>query len=271
VIVARCVAAAPARPAPAELGGRHQTPLLRAAQGGDQVACEQLVGEFMPLIVRAARNYSRSEGLQTEELVQEGVVGLLIALERYDPELGFPFWAYASWWVRRRMQRLVAELCLPLVLSDRAFRQLADIGYARREHEQANRSSPSAVELAARTGYSREQIDSLMCVALPQRSLDEPLARDGDAAGTVGSSLADAAAEDRFEEVDRQSEREALRSRPNDLCERERDVLRARYGFDGRARTLREIGSELGLSAERVRQIQQVALTKLALAGSVVL
>src|SRR4029079_1781193 len=111
---------------------RHQTPLLRAAQGGDQVACEQLVGEFMPLIVRAARNYSRSEGLQTEELVQEGVVGWLIALERYDPELGFPFWAYASWWVRRRMQRLVGGMCLPLLPSDTAFRQAARIRHVRR-------------------------------------------------------------------------------------------------------------------------------------------
>ena len=268
--MARCVAAALARPAPAELGGRRQTPLLLAAQRGDHGAREQLVGEFMPLVARAARNYSGSAGLQTEELVQEGVVGLLIALERYDPQLGYPFWSYASWWVRRRMQRLVAELCLPLVLSDRAFRQLADIGYARREHEQANRGAMSANELVARTGYSREQIDSLTCVALPQRSLDEPLVRDGDTAGTVGSSLADRAAEDRYEEVDRRSERDALRSRSNGLCDRERHVLRARYGFDGRAQTLREIGSELGLSAERVRQIQQAALAKLALAGSAV-
>jgi RNA polymerase sigma factor (sigma-70 family) len=268
--VTRCVAAALARPPPNGFGGRRQTPLLRAAQRGDHAAREQLVGEFMPLIARVARTYSGSAGLHTEELVQEGVVGLLIALERYDPELGPPFWAYASWWVRRRMQRLVAELCLPLVLSDRAFRQLADIGYARREHEQARRSAPSADELAARTGYSREQIDSLTCVALSPRSLDEPSARDGEAAGTIGSSLADAGAEDRYEEVDRRSERDALRSRANGLCAQERTVLRARYGFDGPARTLRDIGSELGLSAERIRQIQQAALTKLALAGSAV-
>ena len=155
--MARCVAAALARPAPAELGGRRQTPLLLAAQRGDHGAREQLVGEFMPLIARAARNYSGSAGLQTEELVQEGVVGLLIALERYDPQLGYPFWSYASWWVRRRMQRLVAELCLPLVLSDRAFRQLADIGYARREHEQANRGAcrRTSSSLARATAGSR--------------------------------------------------------------------------------------------------------------------
>jgi RNA polymerase sigma factor (sigma-70 family) len=269
--VTRCVAAALVRPSPTGFGGRRRTPLLRAAQRGDHAAREQLVGEYLPLIARAARNYSGSAGLQTEELVQEGVVGLLIALERYDPELGAPFWAYASWWVRRRMQRLVAELCLPLILSDRAFRQLADVAHARREHERAHRCVPSADELAARTGYSREQVDSLTCVALPQRSLDEPLARDGDGAGTLGAALADVAAEDRYEEVERRSERDSLRSRSNGLCDQERTVLRARYGFDGPARTLRDIGSELGLSAERVRQIQQVALAKLALAGSAVL
>jgi RNA polymerase sigma factor (sigma-70 family) len=266
--VARCVVAAHSRAAPAELGGRRQTGLLRAARCGEPAAREQLVDEFMPLIARAARSYAGSAGVETEELVQEGVVGLLIALERYDLDLGTPFWAYASWWVRRTMQRLVADLCLPLVLSDRAFRQLADVGQARRDHEQHHHCRPSAGELSARTGYSQEQIDSLTCVALPQRSLDEPLAHGGDATGTLGGLLADPGGEDRYEEVDCRSECEVLRSRPNGLCDREREVLRARYGFDGPARTLREVGDELELSAERVRQIQQEALEKLQLAGS---
>jgi RNA polymerase primary sigma factor len=266
--VASSVVAALSRSAPAELGGRRQTRLVRAARDGEPSAREQLVGEFLPLITRVARSYSGAAGLQTEELVQEGVVGLLIALERFDPELGTPFWAYASWWVRRSMQRLVADLSLPLVLSDRAFRQLADIGHARHDHELDNHCRPSAGQLAARTGYSKEQIDSLTCVALPQRSLDEPLAAGVDGTGTLGALLADPRGEDRYDEVDRRSESDILRSQPNDLCDRERVVLRARYGFDGPARTLREVGDQLELSAERVRQIQEEALDKLQAAGS---
>lgn len=244
---------------------------VRAAQHGDREAREQLLEDFLPLIRRVARTYSGSAALDLEELVQEGVVGLLTALERYDPDLGPPFWAYASWWVRRTMQRLVADLTLPVVLSDRALRQLASVKHARQDHEQAYHCEPSTDEIATTTGYTQDQLDSLMCAELSPRSLDERLQSDDGAAGTLGELLADPVAEDGYDTVERELEADALRHRPNDLGERERAVLRARYGFDGPARTLHEVGDELHLSAERVRQIQEQALDKLQLAGSTVL
>jgi RNA polymerase sigma factor (sigma-70 family) len=270
VLLIRC-GTADARPTLTEREAERQRSTVRAAQRGDATARRQLLEDFLPLVRRIARNYSGAAALDLDELVQEGVVGLLTALERYDPDLGPPFWAYASWWVRRMMQRLVADLTLPVVLSDRALRQLASVKHARQDHQQAHHCEPSSGEIADTTGYTHEQLDSLMCAELSPRSLDEQLQGDDGAAGTLGELLADPHAEDGYDTVDRELYADVLRHQPNDLCERERAVLRARYGFDGRVKTLHEVGEDLELSAERVRQIQEHALDKLQVAGSTVL
>jgi RNA polymerase sigma factor (sigma-70 family) len=241
------------------------------AQAGDTAARQRVLDDFLPLIRRVARNYAGVTALATDELVQEGVVGLFTALERYDLALGVPFWAYASWWVRRRMQRLVAELTLPVVLSDRAMRQLAYVKHARQDFERTHHCEPSDSELAERTGYTHDQLDSLACVELVSRSLEEQLQGDDGGAGTLGDLFADPRGQEDYDTVDRELEADALRLRPNELGDRERVVLRARYGFDGPPQTLQAVGSRLDLTAERVRQIQEHALEMLRLAGSTVL
>jgi DNA-directed RNA polymerase sigma subunit (sigma70/sigma32) len=121
--------------------------ILRAKAGGPRDR-EELVTWFAPMIAGVARAYRRSAAVDREELMQEGVVGLLRALERYEPGRGVPFWAYAVWWVRQAMQQVVSELSRPMVLSDRALRQLARIKDAQRRFEQAHRYEPSPSELA---------------------------------------------------------------------------------------------------------------------------
>src|SRR3954470_3564538 len=127
----------------AERGGGHWrlTPaderrLVLAAKRGDEPCRAELVEAFMPLIASVARAYRGSPSVERRELMQEGVVGLLQALERYDLSRGTPFWAYASWWVRQAMQQIVAQLTRPMVLSDRALRQLARVRNAERGHLQ---------------------------------------------------------------------------------------------------------------------------------------
>jgi RNA polymerase sigma factor (sigma-70 family) len=115
--------------------------LVQAAKGGDRQAREQLVEAFLPLIAGVARVYRSSGGIKRTELMQEGVVGLLRALERYDPGLEVPFWGYATWWVRQAMQQLVAELTRPMVLSDRALRQLSQLKRAHGEFVQEQGAS----------------------------------------------------------------------------------------------------------------------------------
>ena len=256
---------------PAKCEGGSQRLSVRAAQRGDLDARQQVLDDFLPLVERVARSYAGVTSLEREELVQEGVVGLFTALERFDLALGVPFWAYASWWVRRMMQRLVAELTLPVVLSDRAMRQLAAVKHARQDHEQACHRQASSEELVERTGYPHDLLDSLMCVELCPRSLEEQLQGEDGAAGTLADLFPDPQAEDSYDVVERELDADALRHMPNDLDDRERAVLRARYGFDGAPQTLQAVGNEIHLTAERVRQIQQHALETLRAAGSTVL
>jgi len=242
--------------------------LVLAAEGGDANARYQLVEAFMPLIASVARIYRSSRAVDRVELMQEGVVGLLSALERYDPTRGTPFWAYASWWVRQAMQQLVSELTRPVVLSDRALRQLARVKDARREFLQAHCCDPSSAALAESTGLTRDQVDNLLAVERAPRGLEEPVGDDDGTDALFGELLADPFAEDAYERVDRRLEVEELRDLPSVLCEREQTILRARFGLDGRSQTLREIADSLGLSAERVRQIEERALEKLRIAAS---
>jgi len=238
--------------------------LIAAAQGGDRAARGRLVEAYMPVIATVARVYRDSARVDRVELLQEGVVGLLRALERYDLERGVPFWGYAAFWVRQAMQQLVAELTRPLVLSDRALRQLARIKDAHRDALQSSGREPGRDELAASTGLTGEQIDSLLAAERPARSTDETIVgRDG-AVGAFGDLLADPLAEDEYERVLEVIEVQQLLALLATLSDRERDIVRARYGLDGPEQSLREIGARLGLSAERVRQIEQRALGKLA-------
>src|SRR5688500_20356844 len=107
--------------------------------------------------------------------MQEGVVGLLRALGRYDLEQGTPFWAYASWWVRQAMQQLVSELSRPVVLSDRAARYLARLKTAHAEAIQSTGREPSRADLAERTGLTLDQVDDLLAAERAPRSLEQPV------------------------------------------------------------------------------------------------
>jgi RNA polymerase primary sigma factor len=250
-------------------GGRQRiTParerkLVLAAKGRDPRARSELVECFEPFIASVARIYRGSPSVDRTELMQEGVVGLLTALERYDPSLGTPFWAYASWWVRQSMQRLVAELGRPVVLSDRALRQLARVKDAHSECLRSRGREPTLREIAVDTGFSTQQVESLLAVERPPRALEDPRHRDGGSPDPLVETVADPRAEDEYDRVLPGLEAEKLRHLRGDLCEREGDILRSRFGLDGPEQTLREIGARLGLSAERVRQIEERALDRL--------
>ena len=241
--------------------------LVAAAQAGDAHARARLVEAYTPLIASVARVYRDSPRIDRVELLQEGVVGLLRALERYDPARGTPFWAYAGWWVRQAMQQLVAELTGAVVLSDRALRQLARVKDAHRNALLETGREPARDDLATRTGLTVEQIDDLIAVERAPRSVDEPVPGEDGVVGTFGELLADPLAEGEYERVLDALERQEMLALLAGLSDRDRAILRARYGLEGEEVSLRQVAARLGLSAERVRQLEQRALGKLAAAA----
>jgi RNA polymerase primary sigma factor len=217
---------------------------------GDAEARRELVATFLPSIVGLAGRFPRG-GVNRDELVQDGVAGLLLAARRYDPRRNTPFWAYASFWVRKAMQELVADLSGPVALSDRGVRDLARMRAAWNEHLRVHGAEPTEGELSRATGFSRTQVESLLAVDRTPHSMEADL------------DLADPFAEQAYEHVLDEIEIDEVHRLADELTERERSVIYAHYGLGRPAQTLNEIGRALGLTGERARQIEGDALAKL--------
>jgi RNA polymerase primary sigma factor len=212
--------------------------------------------------------YRGSPTITRTELMQEGVVGLLRALERFDLSLDVPFWGYASWWVRQAMQQLIAELTRPMVLSDRALRHLSQLKRAHGEYVIEHGREPTGHQLAADTGLSHIQVGELLALDAMPQSMDEPVRGPGGEVGAFGELLADPLAAHAYEQLLDHAEIEQVRALLGSLNDRERTILRAHYGLDGPEQSLRDIGERMGLSGERVRQIEERALGKLRAASN---
>jgi RNA polymerase primary sigma factor len=245
------------------LTAQQERELVMATEGGDADASRKLVEAFLPGIAALSRRIYGGVDVEREELVHEGVAGLLVAARRYDTGRSTPFWAYASFWVRKAMQELVAEVTRPVALSDRAVRQLGQIRRARRDHLQAHGAEPTTRDLSDATGLTPAQVERLQATERTPRGLAERVSADGGTGATVGELIADPVAEQAYEEVLDHLEVSAVRDLADRLDGRERAVVRAHYGLGQPPETLTEIGGALGLTAERARQIEVGALEKL--------
>jgi RNA polymerase primary sigma factor len=230
---------------------RQERDLIIGAEAGDAEACRKLVAAFLPAIAAVASHFPSGAAVDRQELIQEGVAGLLFAARRFDTGRNTPFWAYASFWVRKAMQELVAELTRPVALSDRAVRAGAQLRTARREYLRDHGTEPRSEELSRATGLTRGQIESL-------DATEQVPSGDG-----AADLIVDPVAEQAFDQVLDEMEMREMRDFADGLDERERAVLRAHYGLGEPAQTLNEIGGALGLTAERARQIELEALQKL--------
>jgi RNA polymerase sigma factor (sigma-70 family) len=235
--------------------------LVVAAGDGDADACRELVDTFMPAIGSLAVAYSAGAGVERQELLQQGVVGLLLAARRYDPSRSTPFWAYGSFWVRKAMQELVADLTRPTALSDRAVRAVARMRSVRRDYVQSHGADPTIAQLSTATGFTETHLESLQTTERVPHALEEAL--EGEASGTFGDTIADPSAEQAYDSVLDRIEVDEVRDLLDRLDARERVVVRAHFGFGQPAQTLDQIGVTLGLTAERARQIEARALTKM--------
>src|ERR1051325_6158684 len=244
------------------VSGDEADELARRAQAGDDAAREELIRRLLPLVHSTARRY-RTEGLEQADLLQEGIVGLLRALQRFDPARGVPFAAFATWWIRQSLQEARSDFMRPIRLPPKALRQLSQLKSEHQRIYQGERRSAKIGELADRTNIELAQAEALLNADARPRSLDEPIDNAERELGTMGDLLEDPLSAAAYEDVVDAVAGEQLRALLSRLTEREREVVQARFGFDVPAEKLTEVGERLGVSAERVRQIEERALAKL--------
>ena len=243
------------------LTAEQETSLGRRARKGCEASRERLVTTNLRLVVSVAKRFA-NRGVPILDLIQEGNLGLLKAVDRFDPERGYRFSTYATWWIRQAVARGLAAqgraVRLPVHAGEALHKALAVAARLR----QALGREATPEEIAQKMGISGAQVARIMNAAVDPLSLDSPIGDlDGSALGDVVADVLQARPD--HEALDRVARTEVERLLST-LSTRERDVLRLRYGFaDDRPHSLEEVARALRVTRERVRQIEKASLTKL--------
>jgi RNA polymerase primary sigma factor len=236
--------------------------LARRIRRGDKAARDHMIKANLRLVVKIAHDY-KDFGLPLLDLISEGNIGLIRAVERFDPRKGGKLSTYAAWWIKQSIKRALANqsktIRLPVHLVDKISRMRRT---AMMLAEELGRE-PTDEELAMELGIPVNKVAHLKSVSIRPTSLDAPISDEGDSA-TFGEIVGDENAVSPFENVRERNLRSDLTSMINSLDRREADILRMRFGLDGHEElTLEEVGRKFKVTRERVRQLQNLALQKI--------
>jgi RNA polymerase primary sigma factor len=243
------------------LSQEDEVQLAARIRKGDKKAREQMIKANLRLVVKIARDYE-GLGLPLLDLISEGNIGLMKAVERFDPAKGGKLSTYGSWWIKQSMKRALANQSKTIRLPVHMVDKISKMNRAARRLQEVLGREPTDEELAEEMGIKAARVAMMRMAATRPASLDAPV---GDADnGTFAEVVRDENADDPFEELQAKGVTGMLKNLVTNLTDREANILRARYGLDGgRMKTLEEIGAEWGITRERARQVQNNALRKL--------
>ena len=241
------------------LTAAEEVALAKRVERGDRAAKERMINSNLRLVVHVAKRY-RGHGVPFGDLIQDGVIGLNRAVEKFDWRKGFKFSTYATWWIRQAVQRSIAGQSRTIRVPTHVHERRQTLRrHARRLEPELGRPA-TAEELAQASGIELKHVEEALSVAEAKASLNAPV---GDDNGELGDLFADASADDPAELAEDALRARALRDALAGLPERERRILELRFGLDGEPQSLEAIGRELGLTRERVRQLEAQALAAL--------